>query len=77
MFRLKVATVVLAFISIQIVFFSASFVKSNNLVAFQPVHATIDHGINYMLNSDNSSKDHIFGTIASLQNDGNLRKSVV
>ena len=70
--RLKVATVVLAFISIQIVFFSASFVKSNNLVAFQPVHATIDHGINYMLNSDNSSKDHIFGTIASLQNDGNL-----
>jgi hypothetical protein len=72
MLRLKMATVVLAFISIQIVLFSASFVKSNSLVAFQPVHATTDHAINHMWNSDNSSKDHIFGTIASLQDDGNL-----
>lgn len=69
--RLKVATIVLAFLSIQVVFFSTSFVKSNSLVAFQPAHATADHGINFMLNSDNSSKDHVFGTIASLQNDEN------
>jgi hypothetical protein len=41
------------------------------LVAFQPTDATTDHGINFMLNSDNSSKDYLFGTIASLQNDEN------
>jgi hypothetical protein len=69
--RLKVATVVLAFLIIQVVFFSTSFVKSSSLVAFQPAHATADHGINFMSNSDNSSKDQIFGTIASLQNDEN------
>jgi hypothetical protein len=69
--RFKVATVVLAFLIIQSVFFSTSFIKSNSLVAFQPAHATADHGINFILNSDNSSKDQIFGTIASLQNDEN------
>jgi hypothetical protein len=69
--RLKVATVVLAFLIIHGVFFSTSFIKSNSLVAFQPAHATADHGINFILNSDNSSKDQIFGTIASLQNDEN------
>ena len=69
--RLKVATVVLAFLIIQVVFFSTSFVESNGLVAFRPAHATTDHGKNFMLNSDNSSKDYIFGTIASLQNDEN------
>ena len=72
--RLKVATVVLAFLTIQIVFFSTSFLKSSSLVAFKSADATTAHGINFMLNSDNSSKDYIFGTIASLQNDedGNL-----
>jgi hypothetical protein len=69
--RLKVATVVLAFLIIQVVFFSTSFVKSSSLVAFQPTHSTADHGINFKSNSDNSSKDYIFGTIASLQNDEN------
>jgi hypothetical protein len=69
--RLKVATVVLAFLIIQGVFFSTSFIKSNSLVAFQPAHATTDHGIKFMLNSDNNSTDQIFGTIASLQNDEN------
>jgi hypothetical protein len=69
--RLKVATVVLAFLIIQVVFFSTSFVESNSLVAFQPAHATTDHGINFMSNSYNSSKNYIFGTIASLQNDEN------
>lgn len=69
--RLKVATVVLAFLSMQVVFFSSSLVKSNSLVAFQPAHATTDHGINFILNGNNSSKDHIFGTISSLQNDDN------
>ena len=71
MLRSKVATVVLAFLIMQVVFFSTSLVKSNSLVAFQPAHATTDHGINFMLNSDNSSKAYIFGTIASLQNDEN------
>ena len=69
--RLKVATVVLAFLIIHVVFFSTSFVESNSLVKFQPAHATTDHGIDFMSNSDNSSKDYIFGTIASLQNDEN------
>ena len=69
--RLKVATVVLAFLIIHVVFFSTSFVESNSLVKFQPAHATTDHGINFMSNSDNISKDYIFGTIASLQNDEN------
>jgi hypothetical protein len=69
--RLKIATVVLAFLIIHVVFFSTSFVESNSLVKFQPAHATTDHGINFMSNSDNSSKDYIFGTIASLQNDEN------
>lgn len=68
--RSKVATVVLAFLSIQVVFFSTSFVESNSLSTFQPAQAT-DHGINFMLNSDNSSRDYIFGRIASLQNDEN------
>jgi hypothetical protein len=67
----KVATVVLAFLIIQDVFFSTSLVKSSSVVAFQPAHATTYHGINYMLNSNNSNTDHIFGTIASLQNDEN------
>ena len=69
--RFKVATVVLAFLIIQFVFFSTSFLESSSLVAFQPADATTDHGINFMSNSNNSSKDHIFGTIASLQNDEN------
>ena len=69
--RFKVATVVLAFLIIQIVFFSTSFLESSSLVAFQPTDATTEHGINFIFNSNNSSKDHIFGTIASLQNDEN------
>jgi hypothetical protein len=69
--RLKVATVVLAFLIMHGVFFSTSFIKSNSLVAFQPAQATTDHGINFMLKSENSSKDQISGTIASLQNDEN------
>jgi hypothetical protein len=71
MARLKVATVILAFLIIQVVFFSTSFFESNSLITFQPAHATTDHGVDFMLNSDNSSKDYIFGTIASLQNDEN------
>jgi hypothetical protein len=67
----KVATVALAFLIIQVVFFSTSLVKSSSVVAFQPAHATNYHGINYMLNSNNSNTDNIFGTIASLQNDEN------
>jgi hypothetical protein len=35
----------------------------------QPPYATIEHPASYTLMNSNSSKDHIFGTIASLQND--------
>jgi hypothetical protein len=35
----------------------------------QPLYATIEHPVSYTLMNSNNSKDHIFGTIASLQND--------
>jgi hypothetical protein len=69
--RLKLATIVIPFLSVQVLFSGDMSVDEfKSFAALQkPLYATIEHPVNYTLMNNNSSKDHIFGTIASLQND--------
>jgi hypothetical protein len=69
--RLKLATIVIPFLSLQVLFSGDMSVDEFKSFAAlqQPLYATIEHPVSYTLMNNNSSKDHIFGTIASLQND--------
>ena len=69
--RLKLTTIVIHFISVQVLFSGGMSVDEFKAFASlqQPLYATIEHPVSYTLMNGNNSKDHIFGTIASLQND--------
>lgn len=73
--RVIIVIVLVAFLSIQVVPFSMPVVESKSFATFQQLaHATIDPGLNYLSDYNNSSTEDIFGAIASLQGaeDGNL-----
>jgi hypothetical protein len=68
---LKLAIFVIPFISLQALFYGGTSVDEFKSFAAlqQPIYAAVEHPVSYTLMNNNSSKDHIFGTIASLQND--------
>jgi hypothetical protein len=69
--RIKLAIIVIPFISLQVLISEGTSVDEfKSFAALQQlIYAPVEHPVSYTLMNNNSSKDHIFGTIASLQND--------